>query len=92
MNNSFYGKTMETLRKRINIRLIINAKGDKKKYVSRQSFVSQNKIFTENCVALLEIKQVLTLNKSASLKFSILDLSKLSVYDFLFNYIKKIQF
>ena len=30
MNNSFYGKTMETLRKRINIRLIINAKGDKK--------------------------------------------------------------
>ena len=63
-----------------------------KKYVSRQSFVSQKKIFSENCVALLEIKQVLTLNKSVSLKFSILDLSKLSVYDFLFNYIKKIQF
>ena len=63
-----------------------------KKYVSRQSFVSQKKIFRENCVALLEIKQVLTLNKSVSLKFSILDLSKLSVYEFLFNYIKKIQF
>ena len=30
MNNSFYGKTIENLRKRINIRLIINAKGDKK--------------------------------------------------------------
>ena len=42
-----------------------------KKYVSRQSFVS----------ALHEIKQVLTLNKSVYLKFSILDLSKLSVYE-----------
>ena len=77
---------MENLRKRINIRLIIMLKVIKKN-VSRQSFVSQKKLFTENCVALLEIKQVLTLNKSASLKFSILDLSKLSVYDFLFNYI-----
>ena len=50
-----------------------------KKYVSRQSFVS----------ALHEIKQVLTLNKSVYLKFSILDLSKLSVYELHFNYIKK---
>ena len=60
-----------------------------KKYVSRQSFVSQKKIFSENCVALLEIKQVLTLNKSVSLKFSILDLSKLSVYEFFLNILKK---
>ena len=53
---------------------------------------TKKKIFSENCVALLEIKQVLTLNKSVSLKLSILDLSKLSVYESLFNYIKKIQF
>ena len=82
---------MENLRKRINIRLIINAKGDKK-ICKQTKFCFTKKIFSENCVALLEIKQVLTLNKSVSLKFSILDLSKLSVYEFLFNYIKKIQF
>ena len=39
MNNSVYGKTMENLGKRINVRLINNAR-DYKKYVSRQSFVS----------------------------------------------------
>ena len=39
MNNSVYGKTIENLGKRINVRLINNAR-DYKKYVSRQSFVS----------------------------------------------------
>ena len=39
MNNSVYGKTMENLGKRINVRLINKAR-DYKKYVSRQSFVS----------------------------------------------------
>ena len=42
MNNSVYGKTMENLTKRINVRLIISAK-DYKKYVSKQSFFSQKK-------------------------------------------------
>ena len=39
MNNSVYGKTVENLGKRINVRLINNARYYKK-YVSRQSFVS----------------------------------------------------
>ena len=39
-NNSIYGKTMENLRKRINVTLINNAK-DYKKYVSKPSFVSK---------------------------------------------------
>ena len=40
MISSVYGKTMENLRKRINVRLVNNAK-DYKKYVSKPSFVSQ---------------------------------------------------
>ena len=39
MFNSVYGKAMENLKKRINIRLVNNAK-DYKKYVSKPSFVS----------------------------------------------------
>ena len=87
MNNSVYGKKMENLRKRINVRLIISAK-DYKKYVSKPSFVSQ-KIFSENFVAIHKTKPVLTLNKPIYVGFSILDLSKLLIHDFHCNYIKR---
>ena len=56
MNNSTFGKTMENLRKRINVRLVYNAR-DYKKYVSRPSFVSQ-KIFNKKVLAIHEIKPV----------------------------------
>ena len=56
MNNSTLGKTMENLRKRINVRLVYNAR-DYKKYVSKPSFVSQ-KIFNKNVLTIHEIKPV----------------------------------
>ena len=80
MFNSAYGKTMENLSKRINVRLVNNAK-DYKKYVSKLSFVSQN-IFSENFVTIHEIKLVLTLDKPIYVGFSILDLCKCFMYDF----------
>ena len=86
MNNSAFGKTMENLRKRINVRLVNNA-GDYKKYVSEPSFVSQ-KIFNENFVAIHEIKLILTLDKPIYVGFIILDLSKLLMYEFHYKYIK----
>ena len=49
------------VRKRINVRLINNAK-DYKKYVSKPSFVLQ-KIVSEDLVAIHEIKPVLALDK-----------------------------
>ena len=51
------------------------------------SFVSQ-KIFSKNFVAIHEIKPVLTLNKPIYVGFSILDLSKLLLYEFQYKYIK----
>ena len=53
MNNSVFGKTMENLRKRINVRLTNNA-GDYKKYVSKPSFISQ-KIFNKNFVPFMKL-------------------------------------
>ena len=73
MINSVYSKTMRNLRKRINVRLINNAK-DYKKYVSKPSFVLQ-KIVSEDLVAIHEIKPVLTLDKPIYVGFSDLDLS-----------------
>ena len=79
MINSVYGKTMENLRKRINVRLVNNTT-DYWKYVSKLSVFSQ-KSFNKNVVAILEIKPVLTIDKPIYIGFSVSDLSKLSMYD-----------
>ena len=81
MNNSAFGKTKENLRKKINVRLVNNA-GDYKKYVTKPSFVSQ-KILDKKFVAI-----AITLDKPIYLGFSILDLSKLLMYEFYYKYIK----
>ena len=78
---------MENLRKRINVRLVNNAK-NYKKYVSKPSFVSQE-IFSENFVAIHVIKPVLILDKTIYVGFSILELTKYFMYDLHYNYIKR---
>ena len=87
MNNSVFSKTMGNLRKRINVRLV-NIAEDYTNYVSKPSFVLQ-KIFSKNFVAIHEIKPVLTLNKPIYVAFSILDLSKLLMYEFHYKHIKR---
>ena len=74
MINSVYGKTMENLRKRINVRLVNNEK-DFLKYTSRLTHIT-HKIFDKNYAAIHEIKPVLTLNKPIYAGFTILELSK----------------
>ena len=74
MNNSTFGKTMENLRKRINVRIINNTK-DYIRYTSRPIFVSL-KIFSEDFVAIHEIKPVLRLDKPVYLGFSILNFNQ----------------
>ena len=52
MINSVYGKTMENLRKRINVRLVSNEK-DFLKYTCRPTYVT-HKIFDNDYVAIHE--------------------------------------
>ena len=87
MVNSVFGKTMENLRNRIDAKLVNNVR-DYVKSVSRSTFVSQ-KLFSKNFVAIHKIKPVLLLNKPIYVGFSILELSKLLIYDFHYNYFKK---
>ena len=79
MNNSVYGKTMKTLRKRVKVKLVNNA-NIYEKYMIRASFLSR-KIFSENFVAIHKTKPVLSLDKPTYVKFSILDSSKLLMYE-----------
>ena len=85
-NSSVYGKTVENLSKKWKARLVNNAY-DYKKYASKPSFVSQ-KIFGKTFVAVYESKPILILDKSIYVGFSILDLSKLLMYEFHYKYIE----
>ena len=86
MINIVFGKTIENLRKRINVRLINNTK-DYVNCVSQPTIVSQ-KIFSKNFFAIHKIKSVLVLNKPIYVGFSILELSKLLIYNFHYQYFK----
>ena len=80
MNNSVFGKTMENLRKRVDVRLITDEK-KLLKITSKPTHVS-SKIFNENLVAVHKIKESLFLNRPAYIGMCILDLSKTLMYDF----------
>ena len=86
MNSSVNGNAKfrnykEIVRKIVNVWLVKNAR-DYKKFVSRPSFVSQ-KIFLKSFVVIHEIKPVLTLGKAIYVGFSILNLSKYLMYEFI---------
>ena len=87
MNNSVFGKTMENLRNRVDVRLVTDNK-KLTKLTSKPTYVS-SKIFNENLVAVHKIKETITLNRPAYVGMCILDLSKTLMYDFHYNYIKK---
>ena len=86
MNNSVFGKTMENIRKRVDVRLV-TSKEKLLKLASKPTYVS-SKIFNENLAAVHKIKETLTLNRPAYSGMCILDLSKTLMYDFHYNYIK----
>ena len=60
MNNSEFGKTIENLRKRVNVTLITEPE-KLLKHCAKPTYVS-SKIFNENLVAVHKIKESLTLN------------------------------
>ena len=78
---------MENLQKRINVRLVNNAKNFLK-YTNKSTYIT-HKIFGKNCAAIHEIKPVLIFNKPIYVGFTVLELGKWRVYDFHYNFIKK---
>ena len=63
MNNNIYGKTIENLRNKIDVKLVDNEK-DYVKYTSKPSYMS-HQIFDNNLVAIRKTKVALKLNKPA---------------------------
>ena len=86
MNNSVFGKTMENVRNRINVKLVTSEKAYNK-LVKKPNFKSVN-IFHENLIAVHMEKTVVKFNKPIQIGMSILDLSKTLMYEFHYDYIK----
>ena len=87
MNNSVFGKTMENIRNRVDVKLV-NTEEKLKKLVAKPNFKGPPKIFSENLVSIHMKKTSLTMNKPVYLGMCILDLSKIIMFDFHYNYIK----
>ena len=85
--NSVYGKAMENLQKRINVRLVNNVE-DFLKYTSKPTYITR-KIFSETFAAIHEIKPALMLNKPIYVGFTVLELSKWLCMTFIRTLLKK---
>ena len=86
MNNAVFGKTMENIRNRVNVKLV-NSVEKARKLISKPNFRNR-KIFSENLISVHMKKTSLLMNKPVYLGMCILDLSKTIMYDFHYNYIK----
>ena len=75
------------MRKRINLKLTSN-KDIYTKHASRTNFIS-GKMFNENLFAINRIKEKLVLNRPIYVGMAKLDLSKILMYDFHYNYMLK---
>ena len=86
MNNSVFGKTMENVRNRVNVKLVTD-KESLNKLVKKPNFEKVTE-FDENLVAVHMKKTVVKLDKPIYLGMSILDLSKTLMYRFHHEYVK----
>ena len=81
MNNAIYRKTMENLRNKVDVKLV-NSKRNYLKCTSKPNYIS-HKIFV-----IRKSKLALKLNKPPYSGMCMLELSKVLMYKFYYDYIK----
>ena len=87
MNNAVYGKTMEDKRNHMDFELV-NTEVRHEKCVNNPTFKNRF-IIKENLVGVERTKAKLKLDKPVFLGMSILDLSKLHMWQFYYDVLKK---
>ena len=86
MNNAVFGKTMENVRKHRDIKLVTTDK-KKSKLVSEPNYHKIN-LISEN-LSIIEMRRTkVKMNKPIYLGLSILEISKLLMYEFWYDYMK----
>lgn len=86
MNNSVFGKTMENVRGRIDFKLKTNPKSAQKLF-NKPNFKSHT-IFNKNLIGIHMTKTEIVLDKPIYVGTSVLDISKILMYDFHYNVMK----
>ena len=86
MNNSIFGKTMENIRRRVDIRLCNDGK-KAEKLIAKPNFLDRT-IFSETLVAFHMRRAHLIFNKPISIGMSIMELSKTLMYAFHYEEMK----
>ena len=86
MKNSVFGKTMENVKKHRDIRLVATDK--RKNYLVSEPNYHTTEWFTENLLAIEMKKIKVKMNKPVCLGLSILEISKILMYNFWCDYIK----
>lgn len=86
VNNSVFGKTMENVKKRVDIRLVQDEHSCQKLF-NKPTFHAA-KIFDQNLVGVQMKRACVPLNKPLYTGMAILDLSKLYMYRFFYLYLK----
>ena len=86
MNNAVFGKTMENIRKHRNIKLVTTNK-KRSKLVSEPNYHTINLISED--LSIIEMKKTeVKMNKPIYLGLSILEISKILMYEFWYDYMK----
>ncbi|XP_023317289.1 uncharacterized protein LOC111694219 [Trichogramma pretiosum] len=88
-NNAIFGKTIENVRKRIDVKLVSSWDGryGAEAQISKPNFHSRA-IFNENLVAIQLSKTAVTIDKPVYVGFSILDISKTHLYRFHYDFMR----
>jgi len=89
MNNSVFGKTMENLRNRVDIKIVRSNETNKRRKLVASPLYARHVIFTNDLVGIDMRKSKLLLNKPVYVGMTILDNSKILMYDFFYNELKK---
>ena len=89
MNNSFFGKTMENVRMRRHIDIVNNDPEHLNRLTAKPTYKSHVEI-TDDICAVERIKATVMLNKPIYLGLCVLDLSKVLMFDFYYNKLKKL--
>ena len=86
MNNAVFGKAMENVRKHRGIKLITTERG--RNYLVSEPHYHTTKFFTEHLLAIKMKKTEILMNKPVYLGLSILELSKIVMCEFWYDYVK----